>query len=343
MSAESTRSKRFLLIIGCLVGLLSLLIVLPFLTWILIGLILAFALTPLNDRLSRRLGSGLSAGLSIVVGLFLIVLPIVVILGVAARQATQLFAEFEPGDVSQVDDVIAERFGVQVDVAALHDAFSGAVSTGARGLAGNLFSIIGGLPELFIGFTVLFFVLFYLLKDGDQAVAWFRTVLPLEPAVREELFEETNLLLYNSLVGTVVVAGAQAVLLGVAFLVLGLGNVVFWIVTTFVAAMIPLIGASIIWIPGSIYLLVVGRPVPALALFVFGAVVISTVDNILRPMVMRRGTQLSPVVTIVGIFGGIALFGFVGLFIGPIVLGMMKLIIDIFVREYPQTAPVEQG
>lgn len=339
MSAESTRSKRFLFIIGSLVGLLSLLIVLPFLTWILVGLILAFALTPLNDRLSHRFGSGLSAGLSILVGLFLIVLPIVVILGVAARQAGQLFAEFEPGDVSQVDDVIAERLGVQVDVAALHDAFSGAVSTGARGLAGNLFSIIGGLPELFIGFTVLFFVLFYLLKDGDQAVAWLRTVLPLEPAVREELLEETNLLLYNSLVGTVVVAGAQAVLLGVAFLVLGLGNVVFWIVTTFVAAMIPLVGASIIWIPGSIYLLVVGRPVPALALFVFGAVVISTVDNILRPMVMRRGTQLSPVVTIVGIFGGIALFGFVGLFIGPIVLGMMKLIIDIFVREYSEPAP----
>jgi len=118
---------------------------------------------------------------------------------------------------------------------------------------------------------------------------WFRSVLPFEPAVREELFEETDLLLYNSLVGTVVVAGAQAVLLGVAFLVLGLGNVVFWIVTTFVAAMIPLVGASIIWLPASAYLLIIGRPVPAVVLLAFGAIVISTVDNLLRPMVMRRG------------------------------------------------------
>jgi predicted PurR-regulated permease PerM len=77
-------------------------------------------------------------------------------------------------------------------------------------------------------------------------------------------------------------------------------------------------------------------------LLAFGAVVISTVDNILRPMVMRRGTQLSPVVTIIGIFGGIALFGFVGLFIGPIVLGMMKLIIDILVREYSEPALAQQ-
>ncbi|ELY49596.1 AI-2E family transporter [Natronorubrum sulfidifaciens] len=343
MSTDTKRSKRFLLILGLLVGLLSFLIVLPFLTWILVAVILAYALTPINDRLSRRFSSGLSAGLSILIGLFLIVLPIVIILGVAAGQARQLFADFEPGNVSQLDDVIADRFGVQVDIATLHDAFSGAVKTGARGLAGNLFSIIGGLPELFIGFTVLFFVLFYLLKDGEQAVAWFRRSLPIEPAVQKELFEGTGLLLHNSLVGTAAVAGAQAALLGVAFLVLGLGNVIFWIVTTFVAAMIPLVGASIVWIPASLYLFVIGRPIAGVVLFVFGAVVISTVDNILRPIVMRRGTQLSPVVTIIGIFGGITLFGFVGLFVGPIILGLLKLIIDIFVREYPESVLLEQG
>lgn len=339
MSAESKRSKRFFLLIGILVGVISALIVLPFLTWILLGVILAYALTPVNDRLSRRFGGTLSAGLSILFGGVLIVLPIVIILGVAANQARQLFATFEPEDVSQLDDVIAERFGVQVDIASLQDAFSSVVRTGARGLAGNLFSIIGGLPELFIGLTVLFFVLFYSLKDGDRALAWFRTVLPLEPEVREELLEETDLLIHNSLVGTAVVAAVQAILLGGVFFVLGLGNVVFWIVTTFVAAMIPLVGASIVWVPASIYLFAVGHPVPAIVLLAFGAVVISTVDNILRPIVMRRGTQLSPVITIIGIFGGIALFGFVGLFIGPIVLGMMKLLVDIWVREYPEPGP----
>ncbi len=340
MSAE--RSKRFFLLIGIFIGLVSVLIVLPFLTWILIGIILAHALSPINNRLLQRFGASLSAGLSILIGLFLVVLPLVLILGVAANQARQLFAAFDPEDVSQLDNVIAERFGVQVDFAVLQDSFSGAVRTGVRGLAGNLFSIIGGLPELFIGFTVFFFVLFYLLKDGDTALGWVRTVLPLEPEIREELLEETNLLIHNSLVGTAAVAAAQAVLLGVLFLALGLGNVIFWIVTTFVAAMIPLVGASIVWLPASIYLFVIGRPIPAIVLLAFGALVISTVDNILRPIVMRRGTQLSPVITIIGIFGGIALFGFVGLFIGPIVLGMMKLIIDIWVREYPEPAPTQQ-
>jgi len=343
MAGKPTRSKWVLTLVAIIIGILSLLIVLPYITWILVGAILAFALAPLNNRLSQWFGEGLAAGLSILIGLFLIVLPIVIILGVAAEQARQLFAEFDPRDVPQLDTVIAERVGVEVDIETLNDAFGSAIRTGARGLAGNLFSIVGGLPELLIGFTILFFVLFYLLKDGDQATSWVRTVLPVDPGVREELFEETRLLLHNSLVGTVVVAGAQALLLGVAFLVLSLGNVVFWTVTAFVLALVPLVGASLVWIPASIYLFVVGRPIAAAVLFVFGAIVISTVDNILRPKVMRRGTQLSPVITIVGIFGGIALFGFVGLFIGPIILGMLKLLIEILVREYPEPAPAEQG
>ena len=338
MSTSATRSRRFLLVVGLLAGAVSALIVLPFLNWILVAMVLAYVLAPLDRRLSRRLNPSLSAGISITIGLFAIVLPVLVVLGVAANQTRRLIAGFDPAIVFGVDDLIADRFGIQIDVMDLQETLSGAISSGARGVVGNVFSIVGGLPELFIGITVMFFVVYYLLKDGDRAAAWLRTVLPLAPEIREELFDETSLLLYNSLVGTVAVAGVQATLLGIAFVFLGIQNVVFWTVVTFVAALLPLVGASIIWLPAAVYFLVIGRPVAAVALIVFGAVVISTVDNILRPMVMRRGAQLSPVLTILGIFGGIALFGFVGLFIGPIVLGVTKLIVELFVREYSGSA-----
>jgi predicted PurR-regulated permease PerM len=343
MRTGQRRSKRFLLVIGLVAGGVSTLIVLPFLNWILVAVILAYVLVPVDRRLSRRLNSSLSAGISITIGLFAIVLPVLVVLGVAANQTRRLITGFDPQIVFRIDDLIADRFGIQVNVTDLQETLSGAITSGARGVVGNVFSIVGGLPELFIGITVMFFVVYYLLKDGQQAVVWLRTVLPLAPDVREELFDETNLLLYNSLVGTVAVAGVQAVLLGIAFVLVGIQNVVFWTVVTFVAALLPLVGASIIWIPASIYLLVVDQPFAAVALIIFGAVVVSTVDNILRPMVMQRGAQLSPVLTIIGIFGGIALFGFVGLFVGPIVLGVTKLIIEVFVREYPASTGARGG
>ena len=335
MDTSSTRSRRFLLVVGLLAGAVSALIVLPFLNWILIAMVLAYVLVPLDRRLSQRLPPSLSAGISITIGLFAIVLPVLVVLGVAANQTRRLITGFDPQIVFRVDDLIADRFGIQINVTDLQETLSGAISSGARGVVGNVFSIVGGLPELFIGITVMFFVVYYLLKDGDRTAAWLRTVLPLDPELREELFDETSLLLYNSLVGTVAVAGVQAVLLGIAFVFVGIQNVVFWTVVTFVAALLPLVGASIIWLPAAIYFLIIGRPVAAVGLVVFGAVVISTVDNILRPMVMRRGAQLSPVLTILGIFGGLALFGFVGLFVGPIILGVTKLLVEMFVREYP--------
>jgi predicted PurR-regulated permease PerM len=341
MSTDATRSRQFLLVVGLLAGTVSALIVLPFLNWILVAMVLAYVLTPLDRRLSRRLPPSLAAGISITIGLFAIVLPVLVVLGVAANQTRRLLSGFDPSIITEVDDILAARFGITVDVTALQETLSGAITSGAQGVVGNVFSIVGGLPELFIGITIMFFVVYYLLKDSDRALAWLRTVIPLDPEIREELFAETSLLLYNSLVGTVAVAGVQAVLLGIAFVFVGLQNVVFWTVVTFVAALLPLVGASIIWLPASIYFLIVGRPVAAIALFVFGAVVISTVDNILRPMVMRRGAQLSPVLTILGIFGGIALFGFVGLFVGPIILGVTKLIIELFVRESPESAAVD--
>jgi len=333
MDTDETRSRRFLLVVGLLAGAVAALIVLPFLNWILIAMVLAYVLAPLDRRLSQRLPPSLSAGISITIGLFAIVLPVLVVLGVAANQTRRLITGFDPQIVFRVDDLIADRFGIQLNVTDLQETLSGAISSGARGVVGNVFSIVGGLPAIFIGITVMFFVVYYLLKDGDRAAAWLRTVLPLEPKLREELVDETSLLLYNSLVGTVAVAGVQAVLLGVAFVFVGIQNVVFWTVVTFVAALLPLVGASIIWLPASIYFLIIGRPVAAVALAVFGAVVISTVDNILRPMVMRRGAQLSPVLTILGIFGGIALFGFVGLFVGPIILGVTKLLVEMVVGE----------
>ena len=118
MSTSETRSRRFLLVVGLLAGAVSTLIVLPFLNWILVAVILAYVLRPLDLRLSRRL----PRGLSITIGLFAIIHPVIVVLGVAANQARRLLVNFDPTFITQVDDVIASRFGVQIDVTALQEA-----------------------------------------------------------------------------------------------------------------------------------------------------------------------------------------------------------------------------
>jgi predicted PurR-regulated permease PerM len=239
-------SRRFLLVVGLAAGVVSALIVLPFLDWILVAMVLAYVLAPLYRRLSCRFPPGLSAGIAITVGLFAIVLPVIVVLGVAADQTRQLITGFDPEIVFRIDDMIDDRFGAVIDVTELQETLSGAITSGAQGVVGNVLNVVGGIPELFIGITVMLFVVYHLLKDGDRTLAWLRGVLPLTPEIREELFDEIDLLLYNSLVGTAVVASVQAVLIGIVFVLARIQNIVFWTVVTFVASLLPLIGASII-------------------------------------------------------------------------------------------------
>jgi len=117
------------------------------------------------------------------------------------------------------------------------------------------------------------------------------------------------------------------------FVAVGFDNIAFWAVATFALSLLPIIGASIVWLPAVAYLLVVGDLPAAVGLFVYGTVVISGSDNVVRPLAMQRGADLNSGVLVVGIFGGLAVFGFVGLFVGPVVLGLGKALVAELVTQ----------
>ncbi|MFC7135543.1 AI-2E family transporter [Halobaculum litoreum] len=117
------------------------------------------------------------------------------------------------------------------------------------------------------------------------------------------------------------------------FAVVGVSNVVFWIVVTTLLSLLPLIGASVVWIPMAAFLFLSGRPVDAVVVAVFGATVISLSDNYLRPVVTGHEAHVSPGLMVLGIFGGVLAFGFVGLFVGPIALAFAKVLVEAVVDE----------
>ena len=114
-------------------------------------------------------------------------------------------------------------------------------------------------------------------------------------------------------------------------------SVVFLGVATFALSLLPLIGASVVWIPAVAYLVLVGRLLEAAGLLVYGSVVVSGSDNFVRPMAMRRGADLNPGLLVLGIFGGVAVFGFLGLFVGPVVLGLAKEVVDVLLSQRGDT------
>ncbi|PCR90381.1 AI-2E family transporter [Natrinema ejinorense] len=329
---DDLSSTTFLRLLLVVFGTLSLVLVLPFFQPVLAGALLAYLVAPINNRLSRRLGATVGALVTILITVIVVLVPLLLILAVAVDQAVSLASGAEIPDLAAVETTVQELLGTDADLQRLLEPLSGAAETGLRGVLGGVIGIVGGIPAFVVGAVIFLFTFYYLLRDGDAFVAWLRTAAPLEPDVMDELIERTDDLLWAAVVGNVIVAGLQAILTVLGFVVLGFEDLVFWGIVTFVLSLLPLIGASIIWIPAVIYLVIVGNVPAAVGLLVYGFVIISGSDNFVRPIAMQRGAHLNSGLLVLGIFGGVAVFGFLGLFIGPVILGLSKAVVDLLVE-----------
>ncbi|RQG91724.1 AI-2E family transporter [Natrarchaeobius halalkaliphilus] len=312
---------------------LGLLIVLPYLQYVLLGLILAYILVPAQRRLERYVGAMIAALTLVVVAVLAIILPLAYVLAIAFREALEIVTAVEEGSLS-VDAIESrlEETGYAVDLVELSQTYQEPIAGGLQGVVTRGMELVTGLPNVLIGLTVTLFVLFALLRDREALVTWFERVLPMDDDIQRELHTELNQLMWASVVGNVVVAGIQAVLLGVGLALLGVPAVIFLTVATFVLALLPLVGAFGVWVPVALYLVAIDQPLVALTLVVYGSLV-SASDTYLRPALIGRTSAFNSAIVVVGIFGGIVVFGAVGLFIGPVVLGGAKITLDVFARE----------
>ncbi|WP_440771530.1 AI-2E family transporter [Natronorubrum sp. DTA28] len=340
---EWLSERTGLTLLALVSAILATLIFLPYLQYILLGVVLAYILMPAQRRLERTVGSMTAALTLVVVAILAILLPMLYVLAVALREALELLTAVQEGSLGMADiERRLEVIGQPDDLIQLFETYQEPIGTAAQGLATSGIELVSGLPGLLIGLTVTVFVLFALLRDGDRLVAWIRHVLPIDDDIQRELLADLDQLMWASVVGNVVVAAIQAVALGIGLAILGVPAVVLLTVMTFVLALLPLIGAFGVWVPVSLYLLAAGDIVGAIALVVYGSIV-SASDTYLRPALIGRTSALNSAIIVVGIFGGIVVFGAVGLFVGPVVLGGAKVTLDAFARERAAETGAEPG
>lgn len=320
-------------ILAVVSGVLGLLFVFTQLQYILLAIVLAYVLTPTQRKLERYTSSDVAALILILLSVFALFIPVAYLLILAIQQGLELLTAFQEEGISL--DIVPDRIEILdyvIDFDLLYATYQEPIATVVQRLATGAVTVIGGLPGLLIGLTVTAFVLFALLRDGEQFLTWLQSILPLSDRVERELFEELDALMWASVIGNVVVAGIQAVLLGVGLALVGVPGVVFLTVATFVLTLLPLVGAFGVWLPVSGYLLAIGRPTVAVLFFVYGSL-ISVSDLYLRPAIINRSGAINVAIIVVGIFGGIVLFGAIGLFVGPVILGGSKVVLDLFAQE----------
>jgi predicted PurR-regulated permease PerM len=321
-------------------GLLALFVLLPYLQYVLFGVVLAYILLPVQRRLEAYVSPTVAALSVVLATLLVVLLPLIYVVSIAVQQSLRVVRSIRRGeiDVATIESLL-ETNGYAVDLVELYESNQGRIATAVQEVTNGAIGVLGSLPSMFIGLTVTLFVLFALLRDGDRLVAWLEWVLPIEDAVLDELRTGLDRLMWASVVGNVAVAAIQAVLLGVGLAIAGVPAVVFLTVATFILTLLPLVGAFGIWIPAAAYLVTTGRLTAGVAMVVYGLLVTFS-DSYLRPALIGRTSAFNSAIVVVGIFGGIVIFGAVGLFIGPVVLGGAKLTLDCFARARTD-APIE--
>lgn len=300
---------------------------LPFLSGLLGAGILAVLGTPAHRVLARRLGARTSALLLSLLALVLIAAPALLLLATAIQQAPAALERVRGS--TEYARLAALHFG-PVDVGAELTNAAGATlswaSTRAVAAAGN---VTNGVLNLLIGLVGLY----YLLPAGPALWRRARRMLPGAPSETDMMAERFSEITRAALLSIAATAVSQGLTVGLAFMMVGLSNPLFWGVITGMVSILPILGSALVWVPGVIVLFLDGRTGAALTLGFVGAVICSNVDNIIRPFIFRRVSGMHPMVSLLGAFAGVKALGVIGVFVGPLVLTLFLELLALHENE----------
>lgn len=214
------------------------------------------------------------------------------------------------------------------------------VQRGAELLSGQVIGLFKKLSSMIFQLLIAFVAVFYLFRDGDLILERLKGLLPLEREEAEELLERVHKMIISTLYGGVLVAIVQGGLGGLGFLIVGLPSPIFWGMVMALLSLLPIVGAYLVWVPAAFWLFFgKGETWRALFLFGWGLGVVSTIDNILRPLFIGTRTKVHPLLLFFAILGGIKAFGIIGIVAAPVIVAFALAMLDFYTRPKPPSHP----
>lgn len=345
-------STQAFLAVFALFGALLFRVTLPVLGPALVALCLAALLSPWQRALERRSKyPRLTAALLTAAVLLLLIVPLGIFIAAVARQAVELSNEavdwITRHGVRRPSDLPlpgwARPWGARLDtLMPTAEQLRGGAASAARSVGGFLTGFMGALGDVALGLFLGALGLYYLLVEGPRWRARLVALLPLEPEHTEAFFEEFRAISQSVLVASVGEALAQAVLVAIAWLIVGFPSTLLAAAVTFVFAFVPVVGSGIVWAPATVVLLAQGRVGAGIFMLLWGGGVVATSDNVLRPLLTRGSTNMHPLLVFLSLFGGLAVYGVGGLLLGPLFAGLFVAALRIYQREFaPGRSPTQ--
>jgi predicted PurR-regulated permease PerM len=347
---KETANKAVLLLLVLFISALFLSMIRNFLMAMFLAAIFSALAYPIYIRFARWFGGrrAPASGLTIIVILFVILLPLGGLFGIVTSQAIKVGAGVKPWiekQIAEPDALVARLSGLPFaeDVmehrGVILKKAGEAVGKISSFFIDHLSAFTFGTINLVFMLFVLLYTMFFLLMDGDKLLFKILYYLPLEDHDERRILEKFTSVSRATLKGTTVIGILQGGLSGIAFAVVGIPSALFWGTIMAVLSIIPGIGTALIWIPAAIILAGSGQIYKAGGLAVFCAVVVGSLDNILRPALVGKDTQMHELMIFFGTMGGIFMFGVPGIIIGPIIAALFVTLWDIYGLAFKDVLP----
>ena len=301
--------------------------------------VLVVCFHPMHARFERKWGPSRAAALSTMIVTLALVLPGLVVTTAFVREAAQAIANLisavESGQLARL-----ERVGAWVEInilghppTNLPSLLREIAARTTESVTEQAAAMLRNAAIFIVSSITMVFAVFFFFRDADTIVDILRRLLPFEESRRERIMMQARNLIFASVVAGLVVAAIQGLLGGAAFAVLGIGEPVFWGVMMGFFSLLPMVGAWVVWAPLAIWLGMTGHMVQALILTGFGVGIVGLVDNFLRPILLSGRAELNGLLIFIGLLGGVAVFGLLGLVLGPIILATVATLFEAYTRE----------
>lgn len=279
----------------------------------------------------RRVPKAVAATVMLLVILLVILIPGGALVTVLIEEIPAAIRGLDTGPL--VAKVQGLRFG-PINVGEQLTRASGTIGTW---ISSQILGAVGGATRGILNLVIALLGLYYLLLAADDVWPRVKRYLPFTDVDSEDLRLKFYEVTMATVLGVVAVSVVQGVLVGSAFAVLGLPNPIVWGTITAIASVLPLVGSALVWLPGCVVLFAMGNVGQAVGLALFGGVVVSNIDNIMRPLVSRRVGNLHPITTLLGAFAGIEYIGLIGVLLGPLAITWFFELLVIYDKEYGLT------
>jgi|SRR3989344_427839 len=326
--SDASLTKRalvFIIIFG--IFILTFLVLRQILIPIVFGLLFAYIFNPVFRAINSKVkGRGLSALILLLAIAFLVVTPLVYLLPVLVKQTFDTYVFLQNYDFLPI---FKDVFG---------ESISNSISANFDNLIGKAFStfldqftqFLVNLPSFLLQFAVFLFTFFFAVKDSDKMKKYVSSLSPFSTSTNEKFQKEFRGITDAIIFGQVLIGLIQGLAVGAGLFFLGVPKA---LVLTFVAiifSIIPVLGSWVVWLPTGLVLLARGETFSGTFMIIYGALFVSTVDNILRPYILSKKSTLPIALSVIGTIGGLYFFGLSGLVLGPLVLAYTIIIIEFY-------------